>query len=43
MNTCTILNDTLAWDVSGDRDVSKCLDIDSDMLYELEQAVEKIA
>ena len=43
MNACTILNDTLAWDVSGDRDTCKCLDIDPDMLYELEQAAEKIA
>ena len=43
MNYCTILNDTLAWDVSGDRDASKCLDIDPDMLYGLDQAVEKIA
>lgn len=43
MNACTILNDTLAWDVSGNRDLSKCLDIDPDTLYELDQAVEKIA
>lgn len=42
MNSCMILNDTLAWDVSGDRDSSKCLDIDPDMLYALEQAVERI-
>jgi hypothetical protein len=42
LSSCTILNDTLAWDVSGDRDVSKCLDIDPEMLYELDQAVEKI-
>ena len=43
MNACTILNDTLAWDISGDRDTTRCLDIDPDMLYELDQAVEKIA
>ena len=43
MNSCTILNDTLAWDLSGDRDESRCLDIDPDMLYELEQVAEKIA
>ena len=43
MNACTILNDTLAWDLSGDRDTTRCLDIDPDMLYELDQAVEKIA
>lgn len=43
MNSCAILNDTLAWDVSGDRDESKCLDIDPETLYKLEQAVERIA
>ena len=43
MNSCTILNDTLAWDVSGDRDSTKCLDIDPETLYKLEQAVERIA
>lgn len=42
-NTCTILNDTLAWDISGNRDVSACLDIDPYMLYELEEVNEKIA
>lgn len=42
MNTCTILNDTLAWDITGDRDTSKCIDIDPDTLYEL-QAIEDIA
>lgn len=43
INACTILNDTLAWDVSGDRDETKCLDIDPEMLYQLEQVAEKIA
>lgn len=43
MNACTILNDTLAWDLSGNRDTSTCLDIDPDMLYSLDSAVEKIA
>lgn len=43
MNACTILNDTLAWDLSGNRDTSTCLDIDPDMLYSLDPAVEKIA
>ena len=33
MNACTILNGTLAWDVTGTRDCSKCLDIDPEMLY----------
>ena len=43
MNACTILNGTLAWDVSGTRDCSKCLDIDPEMLYRLESVSEKIA
>ena len=32
--TCTVLNGTLAWDVNGTRDPSKCLDLDSESLYE---------
>ncbi|MCR5357193.1 MAG: DUF2442 domain-containing protein [Lachnospiraceae bacterium] len=44
IDRCTIINDTLAWDVMGDRDPSKCLDIDPETLYELENVVsEKIA
>ncbi len=43
MNACTILNDTLAWDVSGNRDAGTCIDIDPDMLYSLNQAAERIA
>ena len=43
MNACTILNDSLAWDVTGTRDESNCLDLDPDMLYELESVKEKIA
>ena len=42
-NACTILNDTLAWDIGKNRDVTMCLDIDPDTLYELPMAVEKIA
>lgn len=42
-DTCTILNDTLAWDIGGNRDVTTCLDIDPYMLYELEEVSEKIA
>lgn len=41
MNNCTILNYTLAWDVSGNRDETKCLDIDPDVLYELECVSDK--
>lgn len=43
MNACTIMNGTLAWDVSGSRDASVCLDIDPDMLYSLESVKERIA
>ncbi len=43
INTCTILNDTLAWDIGGNRDVTKCIDIDPDMLYELNHISDKIA
>lgn len=43
MRTCTILNDTLAWDLSGMRDASTCLDIDPDTLYELPYTEEEPA
>ena len=43
IDTCTVMNDTLAWDIGGNRDNTKCLDIDPDTLYELPMAVEKIA
>ncbi|MDD3340266.1 MAG: DUF2442 domain-containing protein [Lachnospiraceae bacterium] len=31
---CTVLNDTLAWDMSGDGDLRECVDIDVFTLYE---------
>ena len=31
---CTIMNNTLAWDISGDRDTTKCIDICPDTIYE---------
>lgn len=37
MGRCTILNDTLAWDLNGDRNPSECVDIDPDTLYQLPQ------
>ncbi len=43
INTCTVLNDTLAWDLEGNRDNSACLDIDPDTLYDLPNVEEKIA
>lgn len=43
INTCTILNDTLAWDLSGCRDEGSCIDIDPDMLYNLPAAEDCVA
>ena len=43
IETCTIMNDTLAWDVSGNRDNTACIDIDPDTLYMLEAVKEKMA
>lgn len=43
MDTCTVLNDTLAWDLSKNRDNTTCLDIDPDTLYALPFAEEQIA
>ena len=42
MNTCTVLNDTLAWDINGNWDSAACLDIDPYTLYELPFANEQI-
>ncbi|MBQ8161862.1 MAG: DUF2442 domain-containing protein [Clostridia bacterium] len=36
MHNCTIMNDTLAWDIDGTHDSTKCIDIDPDYLYSLE-------
>ncbi len=36
MDNCTIMNGTLAWDLSGCRDETSCIDIDPDTLYSLE-------
>lgn len=33
---CTVMNGTLAWDVSGNRDESNCIDIDPFAIYELQ-------
>ena len=43
MDTCTVLNDTLAWDIGKNRDNTTCLDIDPDTLYELPNVKERIA
>ena len=36
MNTCTIMNDTLAWDIMRNGDNTACIDIDLETLYELD-------
>lgn len=43
MDRCTVLNDTLAWEISGNWDNAICLDIDSDTLYALSYTNEAIA
>lgn len=43
MDACTVLNDTLAWDLSNNRDNTSCLDIDPETLYALPFAEEQIA
>jgi hypothetical protein len=43
LNACTIMNDTLAWDLEGNRDTSKCIDIDPETLYELQAIEDRIA
>lgn len=43
MNRCCIMNDTLAWDVAGNRDAAQCIDIDPDTLYALEARDEERA
>lgn len=32
-NTCTVLNQTLAWDLTGKFDPTDCLDLDPEELY----------
>ena len=36
IDRCKIMNNTLAWDISGDNDTTKCIDIDPDYLYSLD-------
>lgn len=43
INACTIINDTLAWDLEGNRDASKCIDIDPETLYALQAIEDRIA
>jgi len=32
-STCTVLNRTLAWDIAGNYDAERCLDIDPETLF----------
>ena len=34
LSRCTVMNHTLAWDLSGEYDPANCLDIDPYVLYE---------
>lgn len=43
LNRCGIMNDTLAWDVEGSGDPSRCIDIDPDTLYACEPVVDRLA
>ena len=39
-NSCTVMNHTLAWDVSGNFDETTCLDIDPEIIYLQSPSVE---
>ena len=43
VKNCKIMNDTLAWDLTGNNDPSQCIDIDPEYLYGLEYAEDSIA
>ena len=43
MQRCKIMNDTLAWDISGKDDPANCIDIDPETLYELEAVADRLA
>ena len=34
MDTLTVMNGTVAWDIAGNRDTTKCIDIDPFAVYE---------
>ena len=42
-DACTVMNGTLAWDISGKWDASECIDIDPFTLYELDAINNMIA
>ncbi len=35
-NRCTVINHTLAWDISGEYNPTNCIDIDPDVLYSIQ-------
>jgi len=43
MERCKIMNDTLAWDVTGTNDPTACIDIEPDYLYSLDHITEQTA
>lgn len=43
MKTCTIMNNTLAWDIAGGRNEYACIDIDPGTLYSLPNVEERAA
>lgn len=43
MDICTVINDTLVWDINMNRGNTECLDIAPDTLYELLCMKEQIA
>lgn len=40
--TCTIMNGTLAWDIGGNRDTAKCIDVCPDKIYNEGVSVQEI-
>lgn len=40
LDKCTVLNNTLAWDLSGNFDPTNCIDIDPDTIYEDSETVD---
>ena len=43
VDACTVMNDTLAWHIGGNRDAGRCIDIAPDPWYEWPYREEHIA
>lgn len=39
VDTCTVMNGTLAWDVNGNFDEYNCIDIDPETIYNIAESV----